>query len=73
MSLVDAQWLSVPDVARRLNKSTKTVLRTIRRGELVAYKLDERTYSVTPAALEAFIESRRCVGAAESEPQGVCG
>jgi excisionase family DNA binding protein len=60
MSAMDVQWLSVPEVARRLDKCEKTVRRTISRGELVAHKLDERRYSVSTAALEVFIESRRC-------------
>jgi len=59
MSLMDAEWLSVPDVARRLNKCEKTVRRTIKRGELAAHMLDDRTYSVAPAELEAFIAKRR--------------
>ena len=64
MSAMDVQWLSVPEVARRLDKCEKTVRRTIYRGELVAHKLDERRYSVSTTALEAFIESRRCGDAA---------
>jgi excisionase family DNA binding protein len=59
MFVMDAEWLSVPDVARRLNKDARTVRRTIRRGELAAHQLDERTLSVSAAELEAFIAKRR--------------
>lgn len=56
---MDVEWFSVPDVARRLNKCQKTVLNKIHRGELVAHMLDDRTYSVASAELEAFIAKRR--------------
>lgn len=59
MSFMDAEWLSVPDVARRLNKDVRTVRRTINRGELVAHWLDDRKLSVRAADLEAFIAKRR--------------
>ena len=55
----DVEFLSTAGVARRLNKSAKTVLKFIHAGELEAHELDGRSYSVSTKALDAFIEKRR--------------
>lgn len=72
MLLMDVEWLSVPEVARRLNKDARTVRRRwIAPGELVAYELDGRTLSVKASDFEAFIEKRRvCPGDAAGRAAG---
>ena len=59
MNAMNDQWLSVRDVAQRLNKSEPTVRRAIGRGDLPAYQFGERGYSVAPSDLLAFISKRR--------------
>lgn len=59
---MSAEWLSVRDVALRLNKSEPTVRRAIGRGDLPAYTFGERGYSVAPSDLQAFISKRRKCG-----------
>ena len=64
------QWLSVRDVAQRLNKSEPTVRRAIGRGDLPAYTFGERGYSVAPSDLQAFISKRRKGGDAAGDVAG---
>jgi excisionase family DNA binding protein len=59
LSVVNVQWLSVRDVARKLEKSEPTVRRAIGRGELVAHLFGERGYSIASSDLESFIAKCR--------------
>jgi excisionase family DNA binding protein len=67
MSVVDAngRWLTVQDAAQVLGKSERVVRSAIRRRDLTAYKLGGPgdPYSILPRDLDAFIESRRYMGA----------
>lgn len=51
--------LSTPEVARRLGKHRTWVQRAIGRGELPAYRLGGRDYTIFEADLQQFIAARR--------------
>jgi hypothetical protein len=61
----DVTWLSPPAIAKQLGIDPNKVLAWIRRGELVAINVAEKTSSrprwkVSPAALEDFFRRRQC-------------
>ncbi|HEU5441497.1 MAG TPA: helix-turn-helix domain-containing protein [Ktedonobacterales bacterium] len=52
-------WLTVPDVARRLDVTEETVRRLLRRGELPGMQISKRSgWRVRAEDVDAFIRSR---------------
>jgi excisionase family DNA binding protein len=51
--------LTVAQVAARFDRSDQTVRDWIKQGRLRAYKLNDREYRITPAALVEFEEQQR--------------
>jgi excisionase family DNA binding protein len=55
---VDERYLTLPEVAERLQVSRRTVYRWIKVEGLVAYKFANE-YRITESALKEFLEARR--------------
>ena len=51
--------LTVPQVAKWAQVSTKTVYRWIKDGELEAFRLGSRTYRVPAKAVESLLEKQQ--------------
>jgi excisionase family DNA binding protein len=58
MLRVDERYLTLPEVAERLQVSRRTVYRWIKDEGLVAYKFANE-YRITESALKEFLEARR--------------
>ena len=52
------EWLSIPEVAKRLGVTVRTLYAIVNRGELTAYRFG-RVYRVTSADLDKFLDSVR--------------
>lgn len=52
-------FLTIADVAERLNVSTKTVARRINSGDLPAHRFGPRTVRISESDLKAFAALRR--------------
>jgi excisionase family DNA binding protein len=58
MLKVDERYLTLPEVAERLQVSRRTVYRWIKSGDLDAYQFG-REYRITESALKRFLEAHR--------------
>lgn len=58
---MQTDFLTIEDVARRLNVAGNTVRNAIKRGRLVAYKF-LGTYRINQEDLDAFVEASRIRG-----------
>jgi excisionase family DNA binding protein len=58
MLKVDERYLTLPEVAERLQVSRRTVYRWIKAGDLDAYQFG-REYRITESALKDFLEAHR--------------
>ena len=58
MLKVDERYLTLPEVAERLQVSRRTVYRWIKNGDLDAYQFG-REYRITESALKDFLEAHR--------------
>jgi excisionase family DNA binding protein len=56
--LAEERFLSLEDVAERLQVSDRTVRRWVKDGKLAAYK-PGREWRIRPSDLEEFLESRK--------------
>jgi|SRR5829696_2645753 len=63
----EQRFLSLEDVAERLQVSDQTIRRWVKAGTLPAYK-PGLEYRIKDSDLEAFLEERRAVPLAEREP-----
>ena len=52
------EWLSIPEVAKRLGVTVRTLYAIVNRGELTAYRFG-RVYRITSAGLDKFLDSVR--------------
>lgn len=59
------EYLTVEEVANRLKVSTDTVLRLIKRKQLVAYKISG-VYRITTDDLQKYLDTQRTVQSEES-------
>ena len=58
MLKVDERYLTLPEIAERLQVSRRTVYRWIKGGDLNAYQFG-REYRITESALKDFLEAHR--------------
>ena len=58
MQAVDERYLTVPEVAERLNVSRHSIYRWVKDGYLSAYRLGHEL-RITESALQRFLEERR--------------
>lgn len=52
------EWLTVPEIARRLRISRMTAYRLVHSGELVAYRVSNQ-FRIKPEDYDAYIASAR--------------
>ena len=56
--MIEERWLTVSDIAERLQVDEQTVRRWIRDGKLVARQLGGKAgYRIRPADFEAYLEA----------------
>lgn len=60
------EYLTVEEVAQKLRKSTYTVIRLIKSGQLVAYKVSG-TWRITPADLHRYLDAQRSTKSPDQE------
>jgi excisionase family DNA binding protein len=58
-SAAGQNYLNIAEVARRLNVSTKTVVRRINSGDLPVHRFGPRTVRISESDLKAFAALRR--------------
>jgi excisionase family DNA binding protein len=66
MLKVDERYLTLPEVAERLQVSRRTVYRWIKGGELNVYQFG-REYRITESALKDFLEAHRFRAGGEND------
>jgi excisionase family DNA binding protein len=66
MLKVDERYLTLPEVAERLQVSRRTVYRWIKGGELNAYQFGHE-YRITESALKDFLEAHRFRAGGEND------
>ncbi|HUF98203.1 MAG TPA: helix-turn-helix domain-containing protein [Ilumatobacter sp.] len=52
------EWLSIPEVAKRLGVSVRTLYAIVNRGELTAYRFG-RVYRIMSADIDKFLDNVR--------------